>query len=278
VVAAAERGLALPPALDLTLADPAQTDALAARLNGISLMPGHLRLADHAAIPDMEGFGEGSWWVQDLAASLAARLIGPGIGSAIDVCAAPGGKTLQLAAAGWTVTAIDNNESRLARLRDNLARTQLQANIVTADALNWSPKAAADVVLLDAPCSATGIFRRHPDVLHRVLPSQIAEMAALQTQLLARAADWVRPGGTLVYVTCSLEPAEGEAQLDAFLAARPDYAVDPVRPEELPEGIVATSGGWLRTLPGTLAESGSGVGSDRGGCDGFFIVRMTRTR
>lgn len=273
VVAAAERGLARPPALDLTLADPAQTVDLAARLNGVSLMPGHLRLADHAAIPDMEGFGEGSWWVQDIAASLAARLIGSGAGHAIDVCAAPGGKTLQLAAAGWKVTAVDNNESRLARLRDNLERTQLQANVVTADALTWRPQAPADVVLLDAPCSATGIFRRHPDVLHRVLPSQIAEMAALQTQLLARAADWVRPGGTLVYATCSLEPAEGEAQLDAFRAARPDYAVDPVRPDELPEGIAPSPGGWLRTLPGTLAVPGS----DQGGCDGFFIVRMIRT-
>lgn len=272
VVAAAERGLALPPALDLTLADPAQTDDLAARLNGISLMPGHLRLADHAAIPDMEGFGEGSWWVQDLAASLAARLIGPGNGNVIDVCAAPGGKTLQLAAAGWKVTAIDNNESRLARLRDNLERTQLQANIVTADALKWSPKAPADAVLIDAPCSATGIFRRHPDVLHRVLPSQITEMAALQTRLLTRAGDWVRPGGTLVYATCSLEPAEGEAQMDAFLAARPDYAVDPVRSAELPAGVAATPGGWLRTLPGTLSQPGD----DKGGCDGFFIVRMTR--
>lgn len=272
VVAAAERGLALPPALDLTLADPAQTADLAARLNGVSLMPGHLRLADHAAIPDMEGFGEGSWWVQDIAASLAARLIGAGPGSAIDVCAAPGGKTLQLAAAGWKVTAIDNNESRLARLRDNLARTQLQANIVTADALKWSPQNPADAVLLDAPCSATGIFRRHPDVLHRVLPSQIAEMAALQTQLLAHVADWVRPGGTLVYATCSLEPAEGEAQFDAFLAARPDYAIDPVRSDELPDGITPTASGWLRTLPGTLAVPGS----DQGGCDGFFIVRMIR--
>ncbi len=269
MLTAAERALAVPPALDLTLADPAETDALATRLNGVSLMPGHLRLADHAAIPDLEGFGEGSWWVQDLAASLAARLIGRGEGHVIDVCAAPGGKTLQLASAGWKVTAIDNNESRLARLRDNLERTRLQANIVTADALKWSPAAPADAVLLDAPCSATGIFRRHPDVLHRVLPSHIAEMAAIQTQLLARAAAWVRPGGLLVYAVCSLEPAEGEAQLEAFLAAHPAYSIDPVLPDELPQGIIAHPRGWLRTLPGTLA--------DQGGCDGFFIARMMRT-
>lgn len=273
MVAAAERGLALPPALDLTLADPAQTADIATRLNGISLMPGHLRLADHAAIPDMDGFGEGSWWVQDLAASLPARLIGAGTGTAIDVCAAPGGKTLQLAAAGWKVTAVDNNEGRLARLRDNLERTRLQANIVTADALKWTPKLPADVVLLDAPCSATGIFRRHPDVLHRVLPSQIAELADIQHKLLTRAADWVRPGGVLVYATCSLEPAEGEGQLHAFLKARPDYAIDPVEAADLPIGVEPTADGWLRTLPGTLATPGA----DLGGCDGFFIARMTRT-
>lgn len=268
MVIAAERALAVPPALDITLADPAQTEDLAARMNGVSLMPGHLRLADHAAVPAMEGFGEGSWWVQDIAASLPARLIGAGPGIAIDLCAAPGGKTLQLAAAGWTVTAVDNNESRLARLRDNLERTRLQANIVTADALRWSPKAQADVVLLDAPCSATGIFRRHPDVLHRVLPSQIAEMAALQTQLIDRARDWVKPGGLLVYATCSLEPAEGEGQLDAFLARHRDCTIDPVRSDELPPGVAPDPRGWLRTLPGTLA--------DAGGCDGFFIARMRR--
>ncbi len=268
VVLAAERALAAPPALDISLADAGETEALAERLGGTSLMPGHLRLTEHPAIPDIEGFGEGSWWVQDIAASLPARLIGAASGSAIDVCAAPGGKTLQLAAAGWKVTAVDNNESRLARLRDNLERTRLQANIVTADALKWQPSAPADAVLLDAPCSATGIFRRHPDVLHRVRPSQIAEMASLQAQLLARAADWVRPGGVLIYATCSLEPAEGEVQIEALLAARADYALDPVAPAELPRSLTATDAGWLRTLPGSLANDG--------GCDGFFIARLRR--
>ena len=268
VVIAAEHALTAPPALDITLADPAQTDDLAARLGGISLMPGHLRLADHAAVPAMEGFGEGRWWVQDIAASLPARLIGAGAGLAIDVCAAPGGKTMQLAAAGWRVNAIDNNESRLARLRDNLERTRLQATIFAGDALQWSPVSPAEAVLIDAPCSATGIFRRHPDVLHRVMPSQIAEMAGLQALLLARAAAWVTPGGALVYATCSLEPAEGEAQIEAFLAARADFAIDPVRAAEVPSGIVPHARGWLRTLPGTMA--------DVGGCDGFFIARMRR--
>ncbi|WP_082730327.1 MULTISPECIES: RsmB/NOP family class I SAM-dependent RNA methyltransferase [Sphingomonas] len=268
----AARALAKPPALDLTLADAGETDAMAAALGGVSLMPGHLRLAERGAVPDIEGFGEGRWWVQDLAASLLARLIGRpaamGQGSVIDLCAAPGGKTLQLAAAGWQVTAIDIAQSRVARLRENLARTGLSADVVTTDALDWAPAVAADALLLDAPCSATGIFRRHPDVLHRVRAPLIAEMAALQERLLARAADWVRPGGYLVYATCSLEPEEGEEQIGRFLSTRLDYAIDRVLPDELPTGVVAAPQGWLRTLPGTLAGDG--------GCDGFFIARMMR--
>jgi SAM-dependent methyltransferase len=148
----------------------------------------------------------------------------PGTGAALDLCAAPGGKTMQLASAGWAVTAIDASESRLARLSENLERTGLSADIViAADLLSWKPKAPGRCVLLDAPCTATGIFRRHPDV-HPPCPAvAIAEMAALQAKLLARAADWVKPGGTLVYATCSLEPAEGEAQVATLLAARKDY-------------------------------------------------------
>lgn len=269
VAEAARRAIAAPPPLDLTLADAGETEALAARLHGVSLMPGHLRLVDHAAVPAIEGFGEGRWWVQDLAASMPARLIGGGEGRAIDVCAAPGGKTMQLAAAGWDITAIDIAESRLARLSENLARTGLSAEIVAADALQWSPPALADAVLLDAPCSATGIFRRHPDVLHRARPAIVSEMAALQARLLARASEWVRVGGELVYATCSLEPAEGEEQLRGFLANHPNYTLDPVLPDELREGLAPAREGWLRTLPGMLA--------DEGGCDGFFAARMIRT-
>lgn len=269
VVQAARRAIAAPPPLDLTLADASGAADLAERLGGQSLMPGHVRLADHAAVPAIEGFGEGEWWVQDLAASLPARLIGGGEGVAIDVCAAPGGKTMQLAAAGWKVTALDISESRLARLSANLERTGLEADIVAADALAWSPPAPADAVLIDAPCSATGIFRRHPDVLYRVRPSIIAEMADLQQRMLARAADWVRVGGLLVYATCSLEPEEGEEQIGRFMAARPEFVLDPILPDELPAGIVAARQGWLRTLPGVLASEG--------GCDGFFAARMIRT-
>lgn len=260
----AERAIAVPPPLDLTLRNPARVPDLA----GVSLLPGHLRLDESASVPGIEGYGEGDWWVQDLAASIPARLIGAGAGHALDLCAAPGGKTLQLAAAGWDVTAVDVSENRLARLHENLERTGLSARVIVADLLKWRPDAAAGAVLLDAPCSATGIFRRHPDVLHRVRPSLIAEMAELQSRLLDRTAEWVKPGGVLVFSTCSLEPEEGEAQLERFLAAYRDYAIDPVRAEELPEGVSPRQDGTLRLLPGVLAE--------QGGLDGFFIARLRR--
>lgn len=260
----AERAIAVPPPLDLTLRDP----EVVPDLPGKSLLAGHLRLDEKGPVAMLPGYADGDWWVQDLAASLPARLIGKGTGTALDLCAAPGGKTLQLAAAGWQVTAVDVSESRLARLHENLDRTALEADVVTADLLTWKPEAPADAVLLDAPCSATGIFRRHPDVLHRVRPSLIREMAELQGKLLLRAADWVKPGGTLVFSTCSLEPEEGEAQLAAFLKARSDYAIVPVKPEELPHGVMPREDGSLRLLPGTLA--------DAGGLDGFFIARLTR--
>ena len=191
--------------------------------------------------------------MQDLAASIPARLLGPGRGHVLDLCAAPGGKTLQLAAAGWTVTAIDQSESRLARLSENLERTHQSAEVVTADLREWAPSEQADAILVDAPCSASGIFRRHPDVLYRVRPAIIAEMAALQRVILARAADWLKPGGTMVYATCSLEPEEGEAQIAAFLEARPDYALVPITGDW--PGI--TDKGTIRTLPTMLAKRAS---------------------
>jgi len=263
---AAEEAMAAPPPLDLTLADPAETVRFVEELGGVSLLPGHVRI-DSAHVPELPGFEDGRWWVQDIAASLPARLLGKGAGSALDLCAAPGGKTMQLASAGWRVTSVDASESRLARLHDNLARTGLTAEIVQADVLEWAPPTPVDAVLLDAPCSATGIFRRHPDVLHRVRPSQITDLAALQTSLLTRAAEWVKPGGTLVFATCSLEPAEGEKQRERFAAARPDFALDPVGAEELPAGIVPTAEGTVRTLPGMVKP---------GGNDGFFIARWRR--
>jgi 16S rRNA (cytosine967-C5)-methyltransferase len=260
-IAAIGAGLAEPPPLDLTLADPAATDHWAQVLGGVSLMPGHVRLARGASVETLPGFGDGAWWVQDIAAAIPARLIGaPAFAGAraLDLCAAPGGKTLQLAAAGWQVTALDRSARRLERLSDNLARTGLVADVVAADALTWQPEAGFDAILIDAPCSASGTARRHPDVLHR--QPALGELVALQRALLARAADWLNPGGTLVYAVCSLEPVEGEDQARAF-----GGTPVPVAADELPDGIVPTAEGWLRTDPGMLV----GVG----GLDGFFAAR-----
>lgn len=259
-----ERGPAIaaalgePPPLDLTLRDPAETEQWAERLGGQSLRPGHLRLPRGEAIENLAGFAEGAWWVQDLAAGLPARVLGQGEGRRVlDLCAAPGGKTLQLAAAGWQVTALDISAKRLERLRQNLDRTGLTAEIVVADALKWEPAETFDAVLLDAPCTATGTCRRHPDVLHRIGPRQIAEMAELQAALLERAASWLAPGGRLVYAVCSLEREEGEERA-AAVALTPE-------PIALP-GFTSTPEGWLRTDPGMAPDSLAG-----GGMDGFFV-------
>ncbi|MFA9200327.1 MAG: RsmB/NOP family class I SAM-dependent RNA methyltransferase [Cypionkella sp.] len=253
--------LAEPPPLDLSLKDWSTTERRAGELGGVSLAPGHVRLPRGTAVERLAGFEDGAWWVQDLAASLPARLLGRGEGRRVlDLCAAPGGKTLQLAAAGWRVTGLDRSLKRLDRLVENLERTGLTAEVVAADALAWEPARPYDAILLDAPCTATGTCRRHPDVLHRIGPRQIAEMAELQAALLARAARWLAPGGTLVYATCSLEPEEGEAQ-----AAEVPLQPSPIRPEELPAGLAPTPEGWLRTDPSMLAA--------QGGLDGFFVAR-----
>ena len=260
VVDAARQALAAPPPLDLSFADRAAAQAF----EGEHLAERHARIPAPGRIGELPGFAEGEWWVQDLAASIPARLLGQGEGrAALDLCAAPGGKTLQLAAAGWTVTAVDSSAPRLERLRENLGRTGLAADVVEADVMQWQPPAPVDAILLDAPCSATGIFRRHPDVLHRVRPKVIAEMAALQRAMLARASEWLKPDGTLVFSTCSLEPAEGEAHLEA-LGNR--LQLDPIRTDELPEGVAPHPRGHVRTLPTMLA--------DRGALDGFFICRV----
>lgn len=254
--------LALPPLLDLTLKDPDTTAEWAERLGGTSLMPGHLRLPRGEAIERLPGFAEGAWWVQDLAASLPARLLGAGPGRALDLCAAPGGKSLQLAAAGWQVTAVDASAKRLERLTANVARVGLPVEAVTADVLAWEPDGSFDAILLDAPCTATGTCRRHPDVLFRITATQIREMAELQQRLIARAAQWLKPGGRLVYAVCSLEPEEGEA-----IAAGLSLPPLPIAAQELPEGLAPTPEGWLRTDPGMLAGAG--------GLDGFFIARWS---
>ena len=254
-------GLADPPPLDLTLRDPAETEHWQVQLSADSLMPGHLRLARGDNIEKLPGFAEGAWWVQDIAASLPARLFGDGEGRhVLDLCAAPGGKTLQLAAQSWKVTALDISKRRLELLKSNLKRTGLAASTVRADALTWEPKHQFDAILLDAPCTATGTARRHPDVLHRIGARQIEEMAELQAALLDRAKGWLKPGGIFVYATCSLEREEGEDQTSAV-----DLAPLPIGSQNLPAGLEPTAEGWLRTDPGMLGEVG--------GLDGFFIAR-----
>jgi 16S rRNA (cytosine967-C5)-methyltransferase len=269
IVAAARVLIAHRPPLDLSLRDAAATQDWAAKLGGATLAPGHVRLAADADVTALPGYGSGDWWVQDLAASLPARLLGTGGGRlALDLCAAPGGKTMQLAAAGWDVLSVDQSERRAERLRANLARTGLAATVLRADLRDWTPDRPADAILLDAPCSATGIFRRHPDVIHRIGPRQIGELAQLQAVLLDRALDWLNPGGRLVYATCSLERQEGEAQIEALLARRSDVRPVPIDPAVLPAGVASGAPGQLRTLPGTLAA--------QGGLDGFFIALLTK--
>ncbi len=267
--AAIAPGLAFPPELDLALRDPAETQTRAVQMGGVSLASGHIRLPRGAAVESLADFKDGAWWVQDLAASLPARLLGAGEGrSALDLCAAPGGKTMQLAASGWKVTALDMSKRRLDLLKDNLKRTGLKASPVRADALTWEPKHRFDAILIDAPCTATGTCRRHPDVLHRIGKGQIAEMVELQRGLAAKAAEWLNPGGVLVYAVCSLEVEEGEEQA-AWINAELGLAPSPITPEELPAGLVPTGEGWLRTHPGMLA--------DAGGLDGFFVGRWVKS-
>ena len=265
VVEAARRQIAKRAPLDLTFADDSEAQDYAAAHGGVSLAPRHVRLAS-SSVAELPGFGGGRWWVQDLAASLPARLIADEAADVFDLCAAPGGKTMQLTAAGHRVTAVDSSESRLRRLNENLQRTHLHADLISADALEWKAERQFDAILLDAPCSATGTFRRHPEVLYRARPKIIADNAQLQTRLLARAASWLKHGGTLVYSVCSLEPQEGEEVIAAFLAAHDDFTLGP--PNGLPEFATASEGGWVRILPGLL--------EGEGGLDGFFIARLVR--
>ena len=267
VVEAARRQIAQRPPLDLTFANADAAREYATNSGGVSLAPNHVRLADSGAVPNLTGFSEGGWWVQDLAASLPARLIPGDASEVLDLCSAPGGKAMQLAATGHHVTAVDSASNRLERLSQNLARTGLTADLVCADVLTWKPERSFDAILLDAPCSATGTYRRHPEVLYRARPAIIREMAELQAQLLSRAARWVKPGGTLVYSVCSLEPEEGEAVIADFLASNPQFAS---ATGHLPDFVTPVAEGFARILPGDLA--------DQGGLDGFFAARLVRRR
>lgn len=268
VVKAARRQIVQRAALDLSFASDDSAKAFAETTGGHSLAERHVRIRSQS-VTELAGYAAGDWWVQDLAASLPARLI-PKAPDVVDLCAAPGGKTMQLAAAGHRVTALDSSKGRLKRLSENLSRTGLSAELVEADARSWAPEGPVDSILLDAPCSATGTFRRHPEVLYRVKPKFIKEAADAQLALLTRAAGWLRRGGTVVYSVCSLEPEEGEQVVEAFLAANPDFATCPPEPGELPDFVPVTNEGWVRILPALLA--------DEGGLDGFFIARLVRTR
>jgi 16S rRNA (cytosine967-C5)-methyltransferase len=259
--------LAVPP-LDLVLRS--REDSLPERPDADILAPGRLRLRDAGRIEALPGFDAGRWWVQDFAASLPAALLGDVAGKrVIDLCAAPGGKTLQLAAAGACVTAVDIVPDRLALIRDNLARTKLAADLIEADARDWQAGEPAPFVLLDAPCLATGTIRRHPDLpwIKSAADLQIAE--SLQSELLDAGAALTAPGGTLVYAVCSLEPEEGPEQVAAFLRRRTDFAREPIVPDAIVDEVLLTPEGDLRTLPSHWA--------DRGGMDGFYGARLRRT-
>ncbi|MFC7052316.1 RsmB/NOP family class I SAM-dependent RNA methyltransferase [Hansschlegelia quercus] len=256
--------------LDLTVkSDPA---LWAERLGGVALPNGTVRLLTHGSITALPGFSEGAWWVQDAGASLPAKLLGDIRDQrVIDLCAAPGGKTAQLAAAGAEVVAVDKSAERLTRLSQNLARLGLSATCRVGDAATM-PFEPADAVLLDAPCSATGTIRRHPDVAWMKREHEVTSLAKLQATLLDAAVRLVKPGGKLVYCVCSLEPEEGERQVASLLARNPRLRLDPVEKDELP-GLpeAVTSEGYLRTLPSHLPNEDPRLA----GLDGFFAARFS---
>ncbi|HZD90145.1 MAG TPA: transcription antitermination factor NusB [Pseudolabrys sp.] len=264
------------PALDLT----AKQDAAswAERLRGRVLPTGTIRTLAQGAIAMLPGFTEGAWWVQDAAAALPARLLGDIRGRSVaDLCAAPGGKTAQLAHAGAHVTAVDRSPVRLTRLRDNLARLALDAETIAADALEWDPeqadRALFDAVLLDAPCSSTGTIRRHPDIPWLKSEADLTVLTSLQQRLLDRAAALIRPGGTVVYCVCSLEPEEGERQIEALLARNPRIRRHPIAAVEVGGcAELLTADGELRTLPHYWPDPDPRWG----GLDGFYAARLTR--
>ncbi|MFZ1064535.1 MAG: transcription antitermination factor NusB [Pseudolabrys sp.] len=259
------------PALDLTVKQ--DTESWAERLRGRVMPTGTVRTLAHGAISLLPGFSEGAWWVQDAAAALPVRLFGDLRGKNVaDLCAAPGGKTAQLAFAGANVTAVDRSPVRINRLRENLARLSLDAETVVADALEWDG-GPFDAVLVDAPCSSTGTIRRHPDVPWLKSEADVSVLTSLQQRLLDRAVGLLKPGATLVYCVCSLEPEEGENQTTALLARDPRVARKPITPQDVfDRAEFVTPDGDLRTLPLHLVDPDPRWG----GLDGFYATRLTR--
>lgn len=271
-VVSASANLVAGAALDLTLKqdDPALVEALGAR----RMLADTVRIdARDRPVSELPGYEEGRWWVQDLAAAIPARLLDAAPGARVlDLCAAPGGKTAQLVKAGYRVTALDSNAHRLERLRTNLQRLRYEAEIVEADAATYAPDEPFDGILLDAPCTATGTFRRHPEVLWHRGAGRIASRVDLQRTFLRNAVRCLNPGGVLVYCVCSLERAEGEDQVGWVEEALPELAFDPVAPHELAglSGAVTTAG-TVRTHPGLNVP-----GDKPGSLDGFFVARFRR--
>jgi 16S rRNA (cytosine967-C5)-methyltransferase len=249
----------------------------AKRLGGVVLPTGSVRVAAKGRIEDLEGYNAGEWWVQDAAASLPAQILGDVVGKRVaDLCAAPGGKTAQLAHGGAKVWAVDASAKRMERLAANLKRLKLEAEVetVVADAGAWQPPELLDAVLLDAPCSATGTIRRHPDIPHLKSAATIDELAEVQQKLLRHALTMLRPGGVLVYCVCSLEPEEGSEQIARLLTERQDVELSPISPDEVAgRGEWLDNKGALRTLPHFLQLSDP----DLGGMDGFYAARLVRT-
>jgi 16S rRNA (cytosine967-C5)-methyltransferase len=259
------------PALDLTVKEDAE--AWAAKLGGRVLPTGTVRVVAHGPVTALAGFDEGAWWVQDAAAAMPVRLLGDIRGRRVaDLCAAPGGKTAQLVAAGAHVTAIDRAPARLKRLQDNLARLSLQAELVCADVAEWSAE-PFDAVLLDAPCSSTGTIRRHPDIPWLKREEDVTALAGAQRRLIERAAALTKPGGTLVYCTCSLEPEENEAVMATLLAQNSDLRRSPIAPADLfRQAELISADGDLRTLPCQFPDPDPRFA----GLDGFYAARLVK--
>lgn len=275
VKTAAEIGLAnlAEAPLDITIKDPAKIDHWIDTLQAVALPNGSLRRIAGGNVQDLPGYHDGMWWVQDASASLPARLFGEiADKDVIDLCAAPGGKTAQMAATGARVTALDKSARRIRRLDENMRRLRLDRNVKTeaADATVWQPREKAQFILLDAPCTATGTIRRHPDVVHLKGPTDQASLMEMQARMLDNASRMLAPGGMLIYCTCSLQKAEGEGQIDALLSRNPDMRRMPIMPDEI-GGMtdLITVLGDVRVLPFHLAA--------HGGMDGFYIARLLRT-
>ncbi len=254
--------------LDLSVKPGTDLEALAKEMSGKLLPMGTIRLTGAQRVEKLPHYEDGLWWAQDVAATLPVRLFGTLEGKTIgDICAAPGGKTMQLAAAGAKVYAVDRAPRRMVRVTENLTRTKLEAETIVADALEWRPEILLDGVLLDAPCSATGTLRRNPDVAWSKTEDDLKGLLKLQANFIDHAITLVQPGGTIIYCTCSLQRSEGEDQITAALARHPELEVVPITPEEIGglEECISPKG-YLRTLPSHMAG--------QGGMDGFFAARL----